>query len=186
MDVRQSTRNEALASILGRIPAADIHGSGERQFFMERRGDGVPTIFRETEALSGKLPQYRLLDDSDLFLTIPAADTQPTPAMAGILARYCDNLLAGVELLVLFPNKTWKRATTDENGHAQVDLHTTHLPMTVFASAPGFAAHLENDWVPAKGGLTLEMQSLPDGGSVIFPRSDRLSSRLVRAFESYS
>ena len=171
MNVRQSTRNEALASILGRIPAADIHGSGERQFFMERRGDGVPTIFRETEALSGKRPQYRLIDDSDLFLTIPAADTQPTPATAGILVHYSGSPLSGVELLVLFPNKTWKSATTDENGHAQVDLHTTHLPMMVYAAAPGFAAHLEYDWVPENGGLEIKMRSLPDGGSVLFPEA---------------
>jgi len=171
MDVRQSTRNEALASILGRIPAADIHGSGKRQFFMERRGDGVPTIFRETEALSGKLPQYRLVDDSDLFLTIPAAETEPTPATAGILAHYRGSLLSGVELLVLFPQKTWQRATTDENGHAQVDLHTTHLPMTVYAAAPGFAAYLEHDWVPERGGLEIKMQSLQNGGSVIFPEA---------------
>ncbi|MYC76145.1 hypothetical protein F4X10_10330 [Candidatus Poribacteria bacterium] len=171
MNVRQSTRNEALASILGRIPAADIHGSGERQFFMERRGDGVPTIFRETEALSGKLPQYRLVDNSDLFLTIPAADTQPTPAIADILAHYCGNPLAGVELLVLFPNKTWKGATTDENGEVQVDLHTTHLPMTVYAAAPGFAAYLEHNWVPARGGLEIKMRSLQNGGSVIFPEA---------------
>ncbi|MDD9973282.1 MAG: putative DNA binding domain-containing protein [Candidatus Poribacteria bacterium] len=168
MAVRQSTRNEALASILGRIPVESIRGSGERQFFMERRGDGVPTIFRETEALSGKAPEYQLIDNSDLVLTIPAADTDLTPATAGILVHYSSNPLSGVELLVLFPNKTWKRATTDENGHAQVDLHTTHLPMTVFAAAPGFAAHLENNWAPAKGELALEMQSLQDGGSVIF------------------
>lgn len=168
MAVRQSTRNEALASILGRIPVESIRGSGERQFFMERRGDGVPTIFRETEALSGKAPEYQLIDNSELVLTIPAADTDLTPATAGILVHYSGNPLSGVDLLVLFPNKTWKRATTDEHGHAQVDLHTTHLPMTVFASAPGFAAHLENNWVPAKGGLALEMQSLHDGGSVIF------------------
>ena len=171
MNVRQSTRNEALASILGRIPAAGIHGSGERQFFMERRGDGVPTIFRETEALSGKTPEYQIIDNSDLFLTIPAADTEPTPAAASILACYSGNSLSGVELLVLFPNKTWKRATTDENGEARVDLHTTHLPMMVYAAAPGFAAHLERDWVPAKGGLVFEMRSLPDGGSVIFPEA---------------
>ena len=171
MNVRQSTRNEALASILGRIPAADIHGSGERQFFMERRGDGVPTIFSETEALSGKTPKYQLIDNSDLFLTIPAADTVLTPATTGILAHYGGNPLPGVELLVLFPNKTWKRATTDENGHAQVDLHTTHLPMTVYAAAPGFAAHLEHDWMPARGGLEIKMQSLQNGGSVIFPEA---------------
>ena len=171
MDVRQSTRNEALASMLGRIPTGDIHGSGERQFFMERRGDGVPTIFRETQALSGKPPQYHLIDDSDLFLTIPAAETEPTPATTGIFAHYSGSPLPEVELLVLFPNKTWKRATTGENGEAQIDLHTTHLPMTVYAAAPGFAAHLEHDWVPEQGELEIKMQSLPDGGSVIFPEA---------------
>ena len=171
MDVRQSTRNEALASILGRISVGDIQGSGERQFFMERRGDGVPTILRETRDLSGKNPEYQLIDSSDLVLTIPAADTEPTPATAGILAHHSGSPLSGVELLVLYPNKTWKRLTTDENGDAQVDLHSTHLPMTVFAAAPGFAAHLEHDWVPANRGLALEMQSLPDGGSVIFPEA---------------
>ena len=171
MDVRQSTRNEALASILGRIPVEDIRGSGERQFFMERRGDGVPTIRRETEALSGKTPVHQLIDKSDVVLTIPAAETELTPATTGILIHHNSSPLSEVELLVLFPNKTWKSTTTNENGHAQVDLHTTHLPMTVFASAPGFAAHLENDWVPAKGDLALEMQSLRDGGSVIFPEA---------------
>lgn len=171
MDVRQSTRNEALASMLGRISVGDIQGSGERQFFMERRGDGVPIIFRETEALIGKLPAYKLIDDSDLVLTIPAADTDLTPATADILAHHSGNPLPGVEILVLFPNKTGNSATTDENGNAQIDLHTTHLPMTVFAAAPGFAAHLENDWMPAKGGLAIEMQSLQEGGSVIFPEA---------------
>ena len=171
MDVRQSTRNEALASMLGRISVGNIQGSGERQFFMERRGDGVPTILRETRDLSGKNPEYQLIDNSDLVLTIPAADTEPTPATASILAHHSGNPLSGVELLVLFPNKTWKRLTTEENGNAQADLHTTHLPMTVFAAAPGFAAHLENDWVPAKRGLTLEMKSLQEGGSVIFPEA---------------
>ena len=171
MAVRQSTRNEALASMLGRIPVEDIQGSGERQFFMERRGDGVPTIFRETRDLSGKKPEYQLIDNSDLVLTIPAADTDLTPATAGILVHHRGNPLPEVELLVLFPNKTWKSETTDENGNAQIDLHSTHLPMTVFAAAPGFAAHLENDWVPANGALTIEMPTLQDGGSVIFPET---------------
>lgn len=171
MELRQSTRNEVLASMLGRIPVANIQGSGARQFFMERRGDGVPTILRETHALSGKFPKYQLIDESDLFLTIPAADTDPTPATAAILTRYLGTPLQGVELLVLFPNKTWKHVSTDDNGEAQVDLHTVHLPMTVYAASPGFAAYLEHDWVPASGALTIERQSLPDGGSVIFPEA---------------
>ena len=171
MDVRQSTRNEALASMLGRITVEDIRGSGERQFFMERRGDGVPTIFRETEALSGKTPKYQLIDNSDLVLTVPAADTNFTPATVGIVVHHRRKPLSEVEVLVLFPNQTWKRATTDENGDAQIDLHTTHFPMTVFAAAPGFKAHLEHDWVPANRGLALEMQSLQEGGSIIFPEA---------------
>ena len=182
MDVRQSTRNEALTSMLGRIPVESIRGSGDRQFFMERRGDGVPIIFRETKALSGESPQYQLIDGSDLVLTLPAADTDLTPATADILAHHNGNPLPSVEILVLFPNKTWNSVTTDENGNAQIDLYTTHLPMTVFAAAPSFAAHLEQDWVPAKGGLAIEMQSLQEGGSVIFPEATgsipELSGRL--------
>ena len=144
-------------------------GSGDRQFFMERRGDGVPTIFRETEALSGKSPEYRLIDDSDLFLTIPAAATDATPATTVIMSHHCGLPVPGVELLTLFPNNTWKHATTDENGEAQVDLHSTHLPMTVFAASSGYAVHLGHDWVPVQGALAIEMQSLPNGGTVIFP-----------------
>ena len=171
MDVRQSTRNEALASIFGRIPVGEIRGSGDRQFFMERRGDGVPIILRETEALSGKSPEYQLIDDSDLVLTIPAAPTDATPATTIITCRHHNLPVPGVELLVLFPDKTWKQATTDENGVAQVNLHSTHFPMTVFAAATDYAAHLEHDWGPAQGELAVEMQSLPNGGAVIFPES---------------
>ncbi len=166
---RQSIRNEGLASVLGRMPVSSIRGSGDRQFFMERRGDGVPIIHRETQALTGKHPVYRIIDGSDLFLTILAAATDPTPATAAIVCRHHGNPLSGVNLLALFPNKTWKHGTTDDNGEAQVDLHSTHLPMTVFAAADGFAAHLNNDWLPASGALTVEMKRLPEGGSVIFP-----------------
>ena len=168
---RQSTRNEGLASVLGRMPVAGISGSGERQFFMERRGDGVPIILRETEALTGRQPVYRIVDGSDLVLTIPAAVTHPTPANAAIVCRHEGNPLSGVNLLALFPNKTWKQSTTDSNGEAQVDLHSTHLPMTVFAAADSFGAHLEENWLPADGSLTIEMQHLSDGGSVIFPEA---------------
>lgn len=170
MNVRQSTRNEALASMFGRMSVENIHGSGERQFFMERRGDGVPIIYRETEKLSGQLPKYELIDGSDLVLTIPAADTQLTPGAVDIFV-HLNGTPISVDLLVLFPDKTWERAETDENGNAQIDLHTTHLPMTVFAAAPGLAAHLEQNWIPAKGALSIELQRLENGGSVIFGKT---------------
>ena len=41
-----------------------------RSFYMEKRGEGVPIILDESEKLSGKKPVYRLIDDSELLLTI--------------------------------------------------------------------------------------------------------------------
>ena len=171
MDVRQSTRNEDLPQssdeyLLGRSGVRGIANSSWR-----RRGDGVPIILRETEALSGEIPEYQLIDDSDLVLTIPAAPTEVTPATTLIMCRDRGVPVPGVELLVLFPNKTWKSATTDENGEAQINLHSTDLPMTVFGASTGYAGHLERDWVPAQGALAIEMQSLPEGGAVIFPEA---------------
>ncbi len=171
MAARQATRNETITSVLGRMPVGDIPGSEKRQFFMERRGDGVPIILRETEALSGKAPQYWLLDESDLFLTLPAADTNATPATVAMTVHSDGRPVTGADLLVLFPDHTWKRATTDDNGEATVDLYATNLPMTVFVAARGFAAHLERGWVPADGALAVELNPLLNGGSVIFPEA---------------
>ena len=168
MATRQATRNEALTSVLGRMSVGGVQGSEDRQYFMERRGDGVPIIRRETKALSGKLPEYRLINASEVCLIIPAAAQEQSPAHAVITVRSVGQPLPGADLLTLFPNKTWKRATTDEAGEAPVDLHTTHLPMTVFAAAPGYAAHLEREWIPSRGALTIEVKALQEGGSVIF------------------
>ena len=171
MATRQATRNEALASVLGRMPVGGVQGSEDRQYFMERRGDGVPIIRRETQELCGKLPEYRLIDDSEVCHTNPAAVQEQSPARVVITVRSAGRPLLGADLLALFPNKTWKRATTDENGEATVDLHTTHLPMTVFASAPGYAAKLEREWLPSRGALALELEALREGGSIIFPEA---------------
>ena len=171
MGERQATRNEVLTSALGRIPVASLAGTSGRQFFMERRGDGISIIRRETQELCGRLPNFRLIDGSELCLTIPAATLEPTPANAVITVRCAGQPLAEVDVLTLFPNKTWKRATTDGNGAALIALHSTHLPMTVFAAASGFAAHCEHDWVPAQRNLELELHARPEGGSVIFPEA---------------
>ena len=168
MAARQATRNEALTSVLARMPVGGAQGSEDRRYFMERRGDGVPIILRETQELCGKLPEYRLIDNSEVCLTIPAAAQEQSPARAVITVRSAGQPLPGADLLALFPNKTWKRATTDENGEAVVDLHTTHLPMTVFASAPGYAAYMEREWMPSQGALAVELEALREGGSIIF------------------
>ena len=79
--------------------------------------------------------------------------------------------IAGANVLALFPNKTWKRATISENGETTVALHSVHQPMTVFVAAEGFAAHLEQDWIPAERALHIQLSPLLDGGSVIFPEA---------------
>ena len=168
MALRQSTRNEALTSILARMPVGGTRGGEDRRYFMERRGDGVPMIRRETWELCGKYPEYRVVDDAEVLLIIPAAMQERSPARAIVSVRSGGRPLPGADLLLLFPNKTWKRAATDEQGEAAVDLHTTLLPMTVFAAAPGHAAYLQRDWTPSERALAIDLDALPDGGSVIF------------------
>lgn len=171
MSQRQVTRNEAITSVLARMPVEGIPGSRDRHFFMERRGDGVPIIRRETQELTGKLPDFRLINDSEVLVVIPAAVLEQSPAEATITVRSAGQPLAGSDLLVLFPNNTWKRAITNEDGEAEVELYTTNLPMTVFVSGRRYAAHVERGWVPSKRPLAIEVEPLPEGGSIIFPEA---------------
>ena len=171
MEASQATRNEVIASIFGRMPVAGIPGSESRQFLMERRGDGVPVILRATRETSGRYPVYRPVDDTNLNLLIPAADLEPSPARAVVTAHAAGRPLPGVDILALFPNRTWVRASSDETGEAVLDLHNTNLPMTVYAAAPGYAAYVEREWVPSEGALAVELASLPQGGSVVFPEA---------------
>ena len=57
MATRQAARNQTLTSMLGRMPVEGIQGSEDRRYFMERRGDGVPIILRETRGLCGRPPE---------------------------------------------------------------------------------------------------------------------------------
>ena len=171
MDSTQATRNEILASVFGRIPVGDVPGSGHRRYMMERRGDGVSIILKETRETAGVEPEYRVIDESNLVLAIPAARLELTPSDATVTVHSEGEPLVGVDVLALFPNKTWQQATTNEAGEAEFDLYTTHLPMTVYAAEPAYAAGLARDWMPHQGGLMLELAPLAAGGAVIFPNA---------------
>ncbi len=168
---RQVTRNEVLASILGRMSVGEIEGAGGRQYFMERRGDGVSIISRETIELSGRNPQFGLIDDSELCLTLPAAEVHADPATVVVTVRSSGSPLAGADVLALFPNNTWKRNRTDGEGEARLDLHSVHLPMTVFVACDGHTAHVERGWVPMERALAVELAPKAEGGSVVFAKS---------------
>ena len=152
MDASQATRNEVIASVFGRIPVGNVAGSGHRRYLMERRGDGVSIIREETREATGVLPEYEVVDESSLVLRIPAAKLELVPADATVTVHSGGEPLPGIEVLALFPNKTWVRATTDGAGEAALDLYTTHLPMTVYAAGPGYGAGLEQVWTPSQGG----------------------------------
>ena len=70
---RQSARNEAVCSLLAKCPAPDDPWLiTDRKNIMEKRGEGVPIILDNSTRLSGKEPEYRLIDDAELLLTIYA------------------------------------------------------------------------------------------------------------------
>ena len=69
LHLRQSSRNELVVSLLARCPAPSGVG---RTRLMDRRGDGVPIIRDECTRLSGLLPEYSMVDDSELRLVMSA------------------------------------------------------------------------------------------------------------------
>ena len=71
---RQYCRNELIVSLLARCPVAE--DGLARRYMMERRGDGVPIILDESRDLSGRCPEYTMIDDSELRLVIWAAGTE--------------------------------------------------------------------------------------------------------------
>ena len=69
MPLRQYSRNELITSLLSRCAIPKEHNYSGRATMMDKRGEGIPIIFSESEKLSHKKPVYRLIDD-ELLLTI--------------------------------------------------------------------------------------------------------------------
>lgn len=72
----QSARNEIITSLLAKcpVPPDEAWLTTDRRTMMDKRGEGVRIIMDNSERLSGKLPEYRLIGESELMLTIWAAD----------------------------------------------------------------------------------------------------------------
>ena len=138
MEASQATRNEVIASVFGRMPVGDVPGSRHRRYLMERRGDGVAIIHNETREAAGAPPEYAVRGRLQPVAAHPRRQAlswfPPTPRSR---CTRKERLYRGVEVLALFPNKTWQRATTDGAGQASLDLYTAHMPMTVYVATPG-------------------------------------------------
>ena len=62
ISLRQATRNELITNLLGETPVRKAVGDVGRSFYMEKRGEGVPIIFDESETTirpEACLPTYR-------------------------------------------------------------------------------------------------------------------------------
>lgn len=72
---RQAARNETLTSMLARcrIPEDLDWLKTDRQTLMDKRGEGVRIILDSGQRLSGRIPEYRLIGDAELLLTIYGA-----------------------------------------------------------------------------------------------------------------
>ena len=70
LHLRQASRNKLIAYLLMRCRAPEGLGKSD---FIERPGEGVPIILNESLEVSGRLPKYSLIDDSELRLVIWAA-----------------------------------------------------------------------------------------------------------------
>ena len=70
LHLRQASRNKLTIYLLMRCRAP---GGLGRTHLIDRPGDGVPIILNESLELSGRLPEYSLIDDSELRLVIWAA-----------------------------------------------------------------------------------------------------------------
>lgn len=77
---RQAARNETLCSLLTKCVVPDEPWlTTDRRSMMEKRGEGVPIILGNSERLSGRIPEYRLIDDAELLLTIHATQPRSPP-----------------------------------------------------------------------------------------------------------
>ena len=128
---RQATRNETLASMLRMLAVGDITGAGDRQYFMEQRGEGVPVIYEETRGLTGRDPVYELLGGAELRLTLSSSLPPVTGIEGEVSVTAAGGPLSGAQIVALYPNKTWMEQRTDSFGRVRFEFHS-ELPITVF------------------------------------------------------
>ncbi|MXZ41280.1 MAG: DUF4062 domain-containing protein [Caldilineaceae bacterium SB0666_bin_21] len=151
--------------------------------YIERMGTGTLDMIRRCGEAGLPEPEFRV---DDMFkVTIRRA------RMHECVVTVCGNggVLADVEVLALFPNKTWKRSVTDRYGEAHFSLYSGFLPMTVFAARHGFTAGVEYNWIPVERPLCLELDVQASGGSAVFAEGTGylpgLAGRLEPILDTY-
>lgn len=153
--------------MMRRLVIGEVPGAGDRRYFLQERGEGVPIIYEQTRSLTGQEPSYEeLLGGAELLLTIPGAPAPVQGISGSLTVNNRAGALAGVRVVVHYPNGTWMAADSDTFGRVQFDFHS-QLPITVFCAAQGYTGHVERAWRPPEP-LSIQLKELPGGGSAIF------------------
>lgn len=125
--------------------------------YIERMGTGTLDMIRR--CIDASLPEPEFSDTGEFVTTVWRA------CVVKVLCA--GSPVAGVDVQAISTEGTGARSTTDERGEARIDSNARALPLTMFASAEGFAACVERDWIPAEGPFSLELKRSAHGGSVI-------------------
>lgn len=75
--------------------------------------------------------------------------------------------VCGATVLMMFPEKTWKKGRTDFDGKCQLYLYSSHLPMTVFVAADDHKPEIVENWRPADDHNNLQIELTPSEVSAI-------------------
>jgi len=84
---RQFSRNELICTCLSRCPIKERFTDVKRARIMDKRGEGVPVILSASGRLSGVRPEYRLLGESELLLTISSAPVDDREKLREIVLK---------------------------------------------------------------------------------------------------
>ena len=68
--LRQVTRNELVTSLLAKCNLPESMQGLERAHLIEKRGEGVPIILDEGKRIAERCPEYQLIDNAELLLTL--------------------------------------------------------------------------------------------------------------------
>ena len=96
---RQFARNELICTCLSRSPIKRRFAEVKRERIMDKRGEGVPVILSASDRLSGKRPEYKLLGESELLLTIHSAPIDDRKKLRQMVLSSGDTIKSGNETI---------------------------------------------------------------------------------------
>ena len=122
---RQFSRNELICTCLSRCPMEGALPGVARERIMDKRGEGVPVILTASGKLSGVQPEYRLLGESELMLTIFAVPVDDRKKLRDIAATLSSAKKAGDSITTEETAEEKRVATTEEGVKSRVATEKT-------------------------------------------------------------